>query len=208
MAALVGTAANAPLVDLKCAAKVYLASPWERQVRKLIFVGAVFCAGVLVTSAGASVPPSSWRPASYVGPGILCGAGFTFELAASEIATGGFPSEGYVPITIKSHGGAFSIISHFFNAPELEKSKISSGPTGSAYVVKKVVRDFASGVERRQMYWFEPTVGTPFSVTFYAAVPGLSGWSEFPASDYNEVLRRVKFASESQQKDCLPPKQN
>ena len=158
------------------------------------------------TCVSANVPPANWQPPTFEGPGLLCGAGLTFALESGETATAGFPSEGAEPIYIRSHGGNFSIVSHEFDAMQVEKTAISSTPNGSIYLVTNVARASSSGVPRRRMYWFQPTTGVPFSIDFYTAVPGRGGWDEFPPTDYDEVLRRVMFASPEQQMACLKPK--
>jgi hypothetical protein len=153
----------------------------------------------------ANVPPPNWRPTTFGGPGLLCGAGFTFALETGETATEGFPSQGTDPVYIRSHGGLFAIVSHVADAMQVDKASISSSPSGSVYAVTNVIRESSSGVPRQKMYWFQPATGAPFSVDFYAAVPGQGGWAAFPSSEYDDVLKRVSFAGPGQQNGCLSP---
>jgi hypothetical protein len=88
----------------------------------------------------ASVPPTDWKPLSYKGPGILCGESFTLRLESGETATTGFPSQGYIPTHVRSHGGSFGVISYSFSRPKLRKRLLSSSKVGRIYVVKHVIR--------------------------------------------------------------------
>jgi hypothetical protein len=152
----------------------------------------------------ANVPPMSWQPQTYVGPGLFCGENFTFQLEAGEKATLGFPSEGYLPTSIRTAQGVFGIVVYSFNTPVVEKTLITHASGGDVYIVDRMVRDAASGIPKRRSYWFEPRgSGRPFSLDFYAAVEGRQGWSEFPPSSYASVVKRVSFAGEPKNGACL-----
>jgi hypothetical protein len=173
-------------------------------VRRAVIVALI--AMLAPMSARASVPPATGRPPSFQGPGILCGSGFNFALGADEVATAGFPSEGYDPTYVRSHGGNFAITAYAFNQPEIEKEKLSVISGGTVYLVKKVIREAAAGVPKTRSYWFKPTLGAPFSVDFFAAVPGQGGWGDFPTAEYESVIKRVSFAQPAQRGACLSPK--
>jgi hypothetical protein len=173
--------------------------------QKILTLAACLC--VCPTTVLASVPPASWKPATYVGPGLLCGDGFTLRMNAGETATMGFASEGYVPLYVKSNGGEFGIISYAVNRPTLDMTLIARRTGGTISVVDRVIRSFASGVGKRKSYWFQPADVSrpPFSLDFYEAVSGSGGWGEFPAASYQAVVERLEFAAPGEGAACLAP---
>ena len=116
--------------------------------------------GAFPVAACAGVPPLNWRPQIYIGPGLLCGGGFNFRLDAGEKATAGFPSEGYVPTTVRSSLGVFGIVAYSFNVPVAEKTLVAHRTNGDVYLIKRVRRAAASGTPKRRSYWFVPRDGS------------------------------------------------
>ncbi len=170
-----------------------------------LVLAAAFLAAAPVSQA--NVPPMGWRPPTYAGPGVFCGAGFNLRLAPGEVLTLGYPNEGYIAATVRSPRGAFAVVMHDFNRPKYVKRLIATRPGGRIFEVVRVSQDYASGIDKRRIYWFEPKDrrASPFSLSFFAAIAGEGGWPEFPPGEYGPVIERVSFDLEGQETSCLAP---
>lgn len=170
-----------------------------RVVRVQLVLFAAVAALALPGAATASVPPSTWKPATWTGPAKVCAEGFAFDLQAGETARQGWPSVGRIAYQVETAKGRLSVIELWAAGPPEVRGRAEVRPGGRLYPLTEASRLVDADTVAEYLFKPKGDNGLPVTVHFYRA----DGVDWAPV-DLEAVLNRIDFAR-LVRPDCTAP---